>query len=170
MGELAQPLARQGLAGLEVVRSLNDMGHVTWRPIVVVDWTNEEGARFSPPMVASGMFTGRYGLDWARDLIGDDSARFCDELARIGYAGDGPCEASEIDAYFELHIEQGPILDAEKRQVGGVTGAVSAIGGDCMKVEQDIGCRSVPFPEYGRGFVFERYDADMQADPLALCA
>lgn len=116
------------LAGLEVVRSLNDAGHVTRRPIVVVDWTNEEGARFSPPMVASGVFTGRYDLDWAQDLVGDDGARFGDELARIGYAGDRPCKAGEIDAYFELHIEQGPILDAEKRQVGVVTGGYPSHG------------------------------------------
>lgn len=116
------------LAGLEVLRSLNDVGHVTRRPIVVVDWTNEEGARFSPPMVASGVFTGRYELDWAHDLIGDDGARFGDELIRIGYAGDRPCKAGEIDAYFELHIEQGPILDAEKRQVGVVTGGYPSHG------------------------------------------
>ena len=116
------------LAGLEVVHSLNDAGHDTRRPIVVVDWTNEEGARFSPPMVASGVFTGRYGLDWAHDLIGDDGARFGDELARIGYAGGRPCEGGEIDAYFELHIEQGPILDAEKRQVGVVTGGYPSHG------------------------------------------
>ena len=116
------------LAGLELVRSLNDAGYVTRRPVVVVDWTNEEGARFSPPMVASGVFTGRYELDWAHDLIGDDGARFGDELARIGYAGDRPCKAGEIDAYFELHIEQGPILNAEKRQVGVVTGGYPSHG------------------------------------------
>ena len=60
------------LAGLEVIRCLNDAGHVTKRPIVVVDWTNEEGARFSPPMVASGCFVGKYDIDWVHDLIGDD--------------------------------------------------------------------------------------------------
>ncbi|MGO4852083.1 Zn-dependent hydrolase [Phaeovulum sp. W22_SRMD_FR3] len=116
------------LAGLEVVRSLNDAGHVTRRPIVVVDWTNEEGARFSPPMVASGCFVGKYAVDWVKDLIGDDGARFGDELARIGYDGSRPCKAGEIDAYYELHIEQGPILDAEKRQVGVVTGGYPSHG------------------------------------------
>ena len=109
------------LAGLELARTLNDVGHTTRRPIIVVNWTNEEGARFSPPMVASGCFVGKYSVDWVHDLIGDDGARFGDELERIGYKGTKPCEAGDIDAYFELHIEQGPILDAEKREVGVVT-------------------------------------------------
>ncbi|MPL86072.1 N-carbamoyl-L-amino-acid hydrolase [Rhodobacter sp. 140A] len=118
------------LAGLEVVRTLNDLGHVTKRPIVVVDWTNEEGARFSPPMIASGVFVGRYTADWAHALISDDGARFGDELERIGYKGEMPCGAApgDVDAYFELHIEQGPILDAEKRQVGVVTGGYPSYG------------------------------------------
>lgn len=118
------------LAGLEAVRTLNDLGHVTKRPIVVVDWTNEEGARFSPPMIASGVFVGRYTADWAHALISDDGARFGDELERIGYKGEMPCGAApgEVDAYFELHIEQGPILDVEKRQVGVVTGGYPSYG------------------------------------------
>lgn len=116
------------LAGLEVFRRLNDLGHVTKRPIVVVDWTNEEGARFSPPMVASGCFIGKYDIDWVHDLIGDDGTRFGDELERIGYKGDRPCKGGEVDAYFELHIEQGPILDAENREVGIVTGGYPVRG------------------------------------------
>ncbi|WP_353474295.1 Zn-dependent hydrolase [Salipiger sp. H15] len=116
------------LAGLELVRCLNDLGHVTRRPIVVVDWTNEEGARFSPPMVASGCFVGKYERDWVYALEADDGPRFGDELERIGYKGAMPCKAGEIDAYFELHIEQGPILDAEKRQVGVVTGGYPSHG------------------------------------------
>ncbi|WP_299850945.1 Zn-dependent hydrolase [uncultured Roseovarius sp.] len=116
------------LAGLEVIRTLNDAGHVTRRPLVVVDWTNEEGARFSPPMVASGCFVGTYDRDWVHDLISDDGARFGDELERIGYKGERPCKAGEIDAYFELHIEQGPILDTEGRDVGIVTGGYPVRG------------------------------------------
>ncbi|PBB51909.1 MULTISPECIES: Zn-dependent hydrolase [Mesorhizobium] len=116
------------LAGLELVRTLNDLGYVTKRPIIVVDWTNEEGARFSPPMVASGCFVGKYERDWVYDLIADDGPRFVDELERIGYKGDKPCKAGEVDAYFELHIEQGPILDAEGREVGVVTGAYPSHG------------------------------------------
>ncbi|HEY0274967.1 MAG TPA: Zn-dependent hydrolase [Paenirhodobacter sp.] len=124
------------LAGLEVIRTLNELGHVTRRPIVVVNWTNEEGARFSPPMIASGVFVGRYDLDWAYDLLADDGPRFGDELERIGYKGTRRCgaEPDEIDAYFELHIEQGPILDAEKRQVGVVTAGYPSFG---MRVRFD---------------------------------
>ncbi len=116
------------MAGLELVRTLNDLGHRTQRPLVIVNWTNEEGARFSPPMVASGCFVGKYTLDWVHDLVAEDGARFGDELARIGYDGAAPCKAGNIDAYFELHIEQGPILDAEERDVGIVTGGYPVRG------------------------------------------
>jgi len=116
------------LAGLEVVRTLNEAGHVTRRSIVIVNWTNEEGARFSPPMVASGCFAGRYRTEWVHDLVADDGARFGDELRRIGYLGDQPCPGTPPDAYYELHIEQGPILDREKRQVGIVTGGYPSLG------------------------------------------
>ncbi|WP_138466947.1 Zn-dependent hydrolase [Poseidonocella sp. HB161398] len=116
------------LGGLEVLRRLDELGHRTRRPLAVVDWTNEEGARFSPPMVASGCYVGRYERDWVYDLVADDGPRFGDELERIGYKGTVPCRAGEIDAYFELHIEQGPILDAEKRQVGVVTGGYPSHG------------------------------------------
>lgn len=116
------------LAGLEVIRCLNDAGHVTRRPIVIVNWTNEEGARFSPPMIGSGVFVGHYDLEWAHDLVGDDGARLGDELARIGYKGSVPCKAAGIDSYLELHIEQGPVLDAERREVGVVTGGYPSHG------------------------------------------
>ena len=115
------------LAGLEVMRTLNDAAHVTRRPLVVVNWTNEEGARFSPPMVASGAYVGRYALDWCLDLVGTDGARLGDELTRIGYAGDAPL-GGDIDAYFELHIEQGPILHAEGRELGVVTTGYASHG------------------------------------------
>jgi beta-ureidopropionase / N-carbamoyl-L-amino-acid hydrolase len=116
------------LAGLEVVRALEDAGHRTRRAIVVVNWTNEEGARYSPPMVASGCFAGRYETGWVHDLVADDGARFGDELRRIGYLGEAPCPGTPPDAYFELHIEQGPILDREKRQVGIVTSGYPSLG------------------------------------------
>lgn len=109
------------LAGLEVMRTLNDLGHVTERPIEVVNWTNEEGGRFSPPMVASGCFAGAYALDWVYARPADDGPTFGDELKRIGYMGETPVGGRDFDAYFELHIEQGPILDAEQREVGIVT-------------------------------------------------
>lgn len=116
------------LAGLEVVRTLNDLGHVTQRPLVLVNWTNEEGARFSPPMVASGAFVGKYEPDWVRNLVDDEGIRFGDELERIGYRGTRAARGGQVDAYFELHIEQGPILDAERRAVGIVTGGYPSHG------------------------------------------
>lgn len=116
------------LAALEVARTLNDIGHVTRRPLCIVDWTNEEGARFAPPMVSSGCFVGAYNIDWVKDLVSDDGARFGDELERIGYNGGCPCRAGDIDAYYEMHIEQGPILDIEKRDVGVVTGGYATHG------------------------------------------
>ena len=116
------------LAGLEILRVLREAGHVTRRPLVVVDWTNEEGARFSPPMVASGAFVGRYDPDWVRGLTDADGVSFGAELARIGYAGTRPCRGGAIDAYYELHIEQGPILDAEGFQLGIVTAGYPSHG------------------------------------------
>lgn len=116
------------LGGLEVMRSLDDAGHVTRRPLVVVNWTNEEGARYSPPMVASGAFVGRYEVDWVHGLTDRDGRRFGEELERIGYKGARPARGGPVDAYFELHIEQGPILDGEGRQVGVVTGGYPSHG------------------------------------------
>lgn len=109
------------MAALEVCRTLNDAGYDTRRAIEIVSWTNEEGARFSPPMVASGCFVGAYTTQWVYDLEADDGARFGTELERIGYRGDRPCDQPEIDAYLELHIEQGPILHVQGQEVGVVT-------------------------------------------------
>lgn len=109
------------LAGLEVIRALNEHGVRTRRSIELVSWTNEEGARFSPPMAASGAFAGVYETDWVLGRLDDDDKRFGDELVRIGYAGGAPVGQRTLDAYFELHIEQGPILDAEEIDVGVVT-------------------------------------------------
>lgn len=109
------------LGALEVVRSLNDLGIRTRRPIVVTNWTNEEGTRFAPAMLASGVFAGVHELDWAYAREDAEGRRFGDELKRIGWQGDEEVGARPIHAFFELHIEQGPILEAEDRQIGVVT-------------------------------------------------
>ena len=111
------------LAGLEVVRTLNDLDYQTARPIDVVVWTNEEGSRFAPSMISSGVFAGQFTLDHALARPDPDGRTIGEELARIGYAGDEEVGARDIHAYFEAHIEQGPILEAEDKTIGVVTGA-----------------------------------------------
>ncbi len=98
------------LGGLEIIRTMNDLGIRTKHPIVVTNWTNEEGTRFAPAMLASGVFAGRHALDWAYDRVDAQGKRFGDELARIGWKGNEPVGARKMHAFFELHIEQGPIL------------------------------------------------------------
>ncbi|MBC7480090.1 MAG: Zn-dependent hydrolase, partial [Pseudorhodobacter sp.] len=109
------------LGALEVVRSMNDMGIKTRHPIVVTNWTNEEGARFAPAMLASGVFAGLHTEDYAKSRRDPDGLAFGDELARIGWVGDEVVGARKIHAMFELHIEQGPILEAEGKTIGVVT-------------------------------------------------
>jgi N-carbamoyl-L-amino-acid hydrolase len=110
------------LGGLEVIRSLNDHGIETDRPIEVVIWTNEEGSRFAPAMVSSGVFAGVFTLEYGLSRSDVDGKTMGEELQRIGYAGDRPV-GKPIHAAFELHIEQGPILEAEGKTIGVVTHA-----------------------------------------------
>jgi len=109
------------LGGLEVVRSLDDLGIKTRHPIVVTNWTNEEGARFAPAMLASGVFAGVLEQDWAYGRTDAKGKQFGDELERIGWKGDEPVGARQMKAFFELHIEQGPILEDEGIDIGVVT-------------------------------------------------
>lgn len=109
------------LAGLEVVRSMNDLNIKTKHPVVVTNWTNEEGARFAPAMLASGVFAGVLTQDYAYARKDMDGKSFGDELKRIGWLGDEEVGARKMHAYFEYHIEQGPILEAEDKQIGVVT-------------------------------------------------
>lgn len=109
------------LSGLEIVRTLNDLGIRTKHPIVVTNWTNEEGTRFAPPMLSSGVFAGLHTQDWAYDREDAAGLKFGDELKRIGWVGDEEVGARPMHAFFELHIEQGPILEAEGKDIGVVT-------------------------------------------------
>ena len=109
------------LGALEIVRTLNDFGIRTKHPIVVTNWTNEEGTRFAPAMLASGVFAGVHDLDWAYDRTDAEGKRFKDELERIGWMGEEKVGAREMHAFFELHIEQGPILEHEMKDIGVVT-------------------------------------------------
>jgi beta-ureidopropionase / N-carbamoyl-L-amino-acid hydrolase len=116
------------LAGLEVVRTLNDLDLKTRRPVELVSWTNEEGARFAPPMIASGAFAGVFDTAWVLQRTDDEGRVLGAELERIGYAGDAPVGGRVLDAYFELHIEQGPLLDSGGADVGIVTGGYATRG------------------------------------------
>lgn len=109
------------LGALEVIRTLNDHGIQTQHPLVVVNWTNEEGTRFAPAMLSSGVFAGLYTQEWAYDRTDAAGKRFGDELARIGWVGDEKVGERKIHAYLELHIEQGPILEKENKDIGVVT-------------------------------------------------
>ena len=110
------------LSGLEVLRALNDGGIRTRRPVEVVVWTNEEGSRFQPAMIGSGVFSGAFSLDYAHGQRDAAGKTLGDELARIGFKGKAPCRARPMHAYIEAHIEQGPVLEAEDRVLGVVTG------------------------------------------------
>jgi N-carbamoyl-L-amino-acid hydrolase len=110
------------LAALEAMRTLCAAGYETNAPIEIVNWTNEEGARFAPPMLASGVFAGVFSPDYAYARVDRDGKTFGEELTRIGYKGSEKAGAHAFGAMFELHIEQGPILEAEGRTIGIVQG------------------------------------------------
>ncbi len=119
------------LAGLEVVRTLNDHGIVTEAPIEVVWWTNEEGSRFVPVMMGSGVFAKAITLEHAYAATDLDGHSVHDELQRIGYLGDAEPGAHPIGAYFETHIEQGPVLEDHAVTIGVVTGVLGIRWYDC---------------------------------------
>lgn len=110
------------LASLEVIDTLNDQGVRTHAPIESVVWTNEEGARFGPAMLGSGVYAGAFDLAFAYERRDQDDLALGDELARIGYVGPLEPGANELAAHFELHIEQGPVLESNANDVGVVTG------------------------------------------------
>jgi len=110
------------LGALEALRTMVDLGYQTNAPIMVVNWTNEEGSRFAPPMLCSGVYAGVFTPEYAYSREDREGRRFGDELARIGYKGDAAPGSQKFQAMFELHIEQGPILEAEGKMIGVVTG------------------------------------------------
>ncbi|MGC3873682.1 Zn-dependent hydrolase [Halomonas sp. GXIMD04776] len=134
------------LAGLEVMRVLNDCQITTEAPLEVVIWTNEEGCRFVPVMMGSGVHTGVIPLEdalAAKDRQGDTVAA---SLERIGYAGDLPVGEQTFGAYFEAHIEQGPVLEAEGLQVGAVTGSLGLRWFDVIVTGQEAHAGPTPMP------------------------
>jgi N-carbamoyl-L-amino-acid hydrolase len=132
------------LAGLEALRTLHDHGYTTNAPIELVNWTNEEGARFAPAMLASGVFAGVFTADYAYGRSDRDGKSFGDELQRIGYRGPEKAGSRKFAGMFELHIEQGPILEHEGRMIGIVQGAQGVRWYDVTIIGQDAHAGAMP--------------------------
>lgn len=112
------------MGALEVFRTLHEHRVRTLRPLEIVDWTNEEGSRFAPAMLASGVWAGALDRDWAYSRTDRTGKRFVDELERIGYRGSAPARRRPVHAYYEYHIEQGPVLEREGKIIGAPKGIV----------------------------------------------
>ncbi len=134
------------LAGLEVIRTLNDLGIETERPVEASVWTNEEGSRFAPAMVASGVYAGVFTLDYGLSRADVDGKTMGEELARIGYAGTEPVGGRPVHAFFETHIEQGPILEAEGQTIGVVTDAQGQRWYELVLTGQESHAGPTPMP------------------------
>ena len=132
------------LAGLEVMRSLNDLDVVTEAPLELINWTDEEGSRFGHSLMGSGVWAGVFGLEKAYGLTDTEGVSVATALDGIGYRGPEPASPFNADAYFELHIEQGPFLEREARQIGIVTGAQSQVWYDAVTIGQDSHAGTTP--------------------------
>ncbi len=132
------------LAALEALRALVRAGYETYAPIEVVNWTNEEGSRFTPAMVASGVFAGAFTRDWAAARQDRAGVSFGDALDGIGYRGTERCGEHPLSAFFEVHIEQGPYLEAENKDIGVVTGVQAIRWYEATLVGQDSHAGTTP--------------------------
>ncbi len=132
------------IAGLEVMRSLNDLNITTEAPIELVNWTDEEGSRFGHSLMGSGTWAGVFPLEKTYSLTDAEGVRVDTALDQIGYRGPEPAKPFAADAYFELHIEQGPILEREGRQIGIVTGAQAQVWYDARIEGQDSHAGTTP--------------------------
>ena len=132
------------IAGLEVMRSLNDHGIVTEAPVELVNWTDEEGSRFGHSLMGSGVWAGVYTIEKAYSLTDPDGVTVETALDTIGYRGSEKAAPFPADAYFELHIEQGPILEREEKRIGIVTGAQAQVWYDAVVTGQDAHAGTTP--------------------------
>ena len=152
------------LAALEALRTLHDNNRATNAPLALVNWTNEEGARFAPAMLASGVFAGVFTPDYAYSRTDRAGKTFGEELKRIGYRGAEKAGARKFAGMFELHIEQGPILEHEGRMIGVVQGAQGVRWYDITITGQDAHAGAMPMALrknalLGAARVIERVDA-----------
>jgi len=141
------------LAGLEVFRTLHAAGYETERPLILVNWTNEEGARFAPAMLGSGVHAGVFDQAFADSRTDADGVSFAEAIEAIGYRGSTPVGKKHFAAMFELHIEQGPVLERENADIGVVTGVQAMRWYDLAIKGQEAHAGSTPM--------------DMRCDALA---
>jgi len=134
------------LAGLEVIRTLQDRGIRTEAPLELIIWTNEEGTRFVPVMMGSGVFCNLFPLEEVLKSKDVDGKTVGDELQRIGYAGAEPVGHRKLGKYFEAHIEQGPILEAEDKVIGVVTGSLGLRWYDVTVTGMEAHAGPTPMP------------------------
>ena len=132
------------IAGLEVMQSLNDLGIVTEAPVELINWTDEEGSRFGHSLMGSGVWSGVYTRDKVYALTDTEGTSVETALDTIGYRGPEPAKPFPADAYFELHIEQGPILEREHKEIGIVTGAQAQVWYDAVTIGQDSHAGTTP--------------------------
>ncbi len=132
------------LAALEVLRTLQAAEYETFAPIELINWTNEEGSRFAPALIASGVYAGAFDRDWAFLREDRSGIKFRDALKEIGYQGSERCGTRRFSAFFELHIEQGPILEREAKDIGIVTGVQGVRWFELTLTGQDAHTGSTP--------------------------
>lgn len=134
------------IAGVEIFECLNEHHIQTRAPLQLCVWTNEEGARFPPPMLSSGVYAGSYDLEYAYNRVDAEGVRFVDALKAIGYQGELACGSNKMGAFLEVHIEQGPILEAENKLIGVVTKAQGARWFRVHFKGQDAHAGTTPMP------------------------
>jgi N-carbamoyl-L-amino-acid hydrolase len=161
------------LAALEALRTLHLAGYETFAPIEVVNWTNEEGARFAPAMIASGVFAGVFTRDWAVARADRAGETFGAALDKIGYRGPQACGDHPLSAFFEVHIEQGPFLEAEDKAVGIVTGVQAMRWFEATVTGQDSHAGTTPMPRrhdalLGAARMVDAINAAARAHPEAV--
>jgi beta-ureidopropionase / N-carbamoyl-L-amino-acid hydrolase len=132
------------MAGLELMRTLNDLGIVTEAPVELVNWTDEEGSRFGHSLMGSGVWSGVVPIEHAYGFTDTEGVTVSKAIDAIGYRGPEKAEAFPADAYFELHIEQGPILERNAEQIGIVTGAQAMVWYDAVATGQDSHAGTTP--------------------------
>jgi beta-ureidopropionase / N-carbamoyl-L-amino-acid hydrolase len=158
------------LAALEVLHTLHIANYKTFAPVELVNWTNEEGSRFAPALTASGVFARVFERDWAHGRDDRSGIRFGDALEAIGYRGTDRCGARKFSAHFELHIEQGPVLEREAKDIGVVTGVQGTRWFECTLTGAEAHTGSTPMQGrknalIGAARVVEAVDAIARAHP-----